>query len=91
MTHKSFRKSTSGIVWAWAMVFIMIVLGAVLYFPLSFAWDAVYSNVMGEYVFTGNTALGITVIQLIVSYLMAFSVIFAINWLIVQSKQEGYT
>jgi len=89
--RRYFVKDERAIVWAWAMLAIMLVLGAIIYFPLSYAWDQIYTNVVGQYTFTGNTALGITAIQLIMSYMMAFVVIAGINWLIVQSKSEAYS
>ena len=87
---RNFVKNESAIVWAWAMLAIMLVLGAVIFFPLSYAWDQIYTNVVGQYTFTGDTALGVAAIQLIMSYMMAFAVMIGINWLIVQSKAEGY-
>ena len=88
--HKNFLANTSGISWVWGIFVIFLVLGAVVFFPLSYAWDTIYQNVVGQYTFTGDTALGITVIQLIMSYMMAFAVIFAVNWMIVNSKASAY-
>lgn len=87
---RNFVKDERAIVWAWAMLIIALILGAVIFFPLSYAWDQVYTNIVGQYTFTGDTALGITVIQIIMSYMMGFAVIFGVNWLIVQSKSEAY-
>ena len=86
---KNLIKDKSGLMWIWGVAAIALVLGAVIYFPLSYAWNAVYTEVVGDYVFTGTTALGINVIVFIVSYLMSFIVIAVINWMLVQSKVEG--
>ena len=88
---QKFRQNRVALAYIWAMSAIMIVLGAVIYFPLSYAWDAVYANVVGNYTFTGTTALGITVIQLVISYMMGFLVLFTVNWMLVQAKMQRYT
>lgn len=88
--RRNLWRDTSGIAYVWAMFAILIVLGAVLYFPMSYVWDKVYTTITGDYVFTGDTALGIAAINLVMSYLMAFVVIFGINWVIVNSKSEAY-
>ena len=87
---KNFRADTKGLAWIWAMGAIFIILGAIVYFPLSYAWDHVYVAIVGNYTFTGNTASGLSVIQLIISYLLAFGILFTINWMIVNSKAENY-
>ena len=87
---QKFRQNRIALAYIWAIAAIMLVLGAIIYFPLSYAWDAVYANIVGSYTFTGTTALGITVIQLIVSYTLAFSVIFTVNWMLVNAKAGAY-
>jgi hypothetical protein len=88
---EKFKHDQVGLAYVWAMAAIMIVLGAIIYFPLSYAYDAVYTNIVGNYTFTGTTALGITAIQLIVSYMLGFLVIFTVNWMLVQAKMQRYT
>ena len=83
-------RDTRAIAYVWALGLIALVLGAVIYFPMSYAWDAVYASIVGQYVFTGVTAEGISVIQIIISYLMAFMAVFVVNWIIVNSKSEAY-
>jgi glucan phosphoethanolaminetransferase (alkaline phosphatase superfamily) len=87
---RNFRQNTSGIARIWAIGIIFIILGAVVYFPLSYTWDHVYTAIVGTYTFTGNTASGIALIKLIISYLLAFGVLITINWMIVNSKAEQY-
>jgi hypothetical protein len=87
---RKFLKDTSGLAWIWAMLVIYIVLGAVVYFPLSYAWDHIYVAIVGDYTFTGNTLAGILAIKFIISYLLVFGLLFAINWAITNSKAEQY-
>jgi hypothetical protein len=88
---RSLIKDTSGLAWVWAMSAITIVLGAVIYFPLSYVWQHLYAYIVADYVFTGDTALGLAAINLLLSYLLAIGLVILINWAIVQSKSENYS
>ncbi len=61
-----------------------------VYFPLSYAWDQVYAAIVGGYTFTGSTAYAVTFVQILVSYLLGFGILFTVNWVIVQAKAGRY-
>jgi hypothetical protein len=85
-----FKNDKKGIAWVLGMAIISICFLPIIYFPLSYAFDQVYTVIVGEYTFTGVTAQAITVVQLILSYLMGFAMIFTVNWAIVQAKSKRY-
>lgn len=62
----------------------------VIYFPLSYTWDKIYVYIVSGYTFTGAYASAITVVQVIISYLCAFGLLFVVNWAIVQAKAGRY-
>ena len=76
--------------WVIGVAIISIFLMPIVYFPVDYAWDAVYVAITADYTFTGATANAIMVVQLIISYLCVFSLIFTINWAIVQAKSRSY-
>jgi hypothetical protein len=87
---RDFRSNRRGIAWALGVAVLSILLMPIVYFPLSVAWDNVYYAVTDGYVFTGTTASAITVVQVIISYLIVFGLLFTINWAIVQAKARRY-
>lgn len=76
--------------WVIGVAIISIFLMPIVYFPVDYAWDAVYVAIVADYTFTGATANAITVVQLIISYLCIFGLLFTINWAIVQAKAKSY-
>lgn len=87
---RSFRRDQKGLAWVIGVALISIFFIPVVYFPLDYAWDQVYATITGDYVFTGSIALAITAVQIIVSYLVVFGLLFTINWAIVQAKAGRY-
>ena len=85
-----FRRNQQGVAWVIGVAVISILLTPVVYFPLSAAWDAVYYSVTDNYVFTGTTASSIMFVQVVISYLVVFGLLFTINWAIVQAKSRRY-
>ena len=70
---------------------LTVVLGAIIYFPLSYVWQHLYTYIVGQYIFTGDTYYGLIAINLILSYLLAIGFVILINWAITQSKAENYS
>jgi hypothetical protein len=85
-----FKNDKRGVGWILGLALLAILFLPVIYFPLNFAWDQLYGVIAAEYVFTGVTAQAITVVQVIISYMMAFALLITINWAIVQSKSKRY-
>lgn len=76
--------------WVVGVAVISILLMPVVYYPLSYAWDAVFYPVTDMYVFSGTTAYAIIFVQVIINYLVVFGLLFTINWAIVQAKARRY-
>jgi accessory gene regulator protein AgrB len=87
---KNILNDNQGIAYIWALAILSLLLAAVLYFPLSYVWDTLYTDITGGYTFTGNTALGIAAVKFICSYLLGFVVIAVINWMLVNAKASSY-
>jgi hypothetical protein len=90
MKIRRFVKDTQGIGWVLGIAILSIALMPVIYFPLSYSWDQVYGAVTDGYTFTGVYVDAITVVQLIISYMLVFGVLFTINWAIIQAKASRY-
>lgn len=78
------------VAWVIGAALITIVFLPVVYFPLDYAWDALETVILGEYTFIGVTAYALTAVELIIDYLMIFSLLIVVNWAIVQSKARSY-
>jgi len=87
---RSFLKDKRAVGWVFGVAAISILIMPFVYFPLDYAWDQVYVSIVGDYTFTGTTASAITVVQVIISYMCAFGLLFTINWAIVQAKAQRY-
>jgi hypothetical protein len=85
-----FKNDKRGIGWVLGVAVLSILFLPIIYFPLNYAWDQLYGVITDGYTFTGVTAQAVTVVQLVISYLMAFSIFFTINWAIVQAKSQRY-
>jgi hypothetical protein len=90
VVKRSFRRDQRALAWVLGVAVIAILLMPIVYFPLDYAWDQVYVSIVGDYTFTGSTALAVTVVQFILSYLCAFGLLFVVNWAIVQAKAGRY-
>lgn len=77
--------------WVIGCAIISVVLMPIIYFPLDYAWDQLLVTISAQYTFTGATANAITIVQLIISYLCAFGLLFTIAWAIIQAKARSYT
>lgn len=85
-----FRRDRRGVAWVLGVAVLGVLLMPVVYFPLSYAWDQLYALVTDGYVFTGVYANALMVVQIIISYLLAFSLLFIVNWAVVQAKARRY-
>ena len=89
-TKRNFVKDNKGIAWILGVAILSIVFLPIVYFPLSYAWDQIDGSITGNYAFTGVTLSSLTVVRLIISWLMGFSVFFTIAWAFTQSKKSRY-
>jgi Ni,Fe-hydrogenase I cytochrome b subunit len=87
---KKLRNDNRGVGWVIGVAVISILFLPFVYFPLSYTWDQFYAVVSDGYVFTGVYASAIRVVQIIISYLLVFSLLFVVNWAIVQAKARRY-
>lgn len=88
---KRIAANNNGVGWVFGVAFIALLVMPVIYFPLSYTWDQLSEMILGEYVFTGAYANSLMVVQVIISYLTAFGLLFVINWAIVQAKARRYS
>lgn len=91
---KSFRKLTddkSGLAWIWIVGFgLTLPLCALVYWSLDYPFDMIAEVAMGAYTLTGTMAFAWDTSRLIISYLLAFVVIFAVVWVITNSKNPNF-
>lgn len=87
---RNWHRNQQGLAWVIGIAIIAILFMPIVYFPLDYAWDVVYISIVGDYVFTGSTASAIVMVQFIISYMLAFGLIFVVNWAIVQAKSGRY-
>ena len=87
---RNFRRDQRGLAWVIGVALLAIAFMPVIYFPLDYTWDQVYAAIAGDYTFTGATASSVTVVQFIISYMLAFGLLFVVNWAIVQAKAGRY-
>ena len=88
--RRKFLKNNSGLAYIYAVGLLSFLLMPFVYFPFSYAFDHVYTLIVGDYTFTGTTALGIAAIQFIMSYMLAFGAIFTVAWMIVNAHAQQY-
>jgi hypothetical protein len=87
---KRFRNSRSGVGWVIGVALISVVLAPFVWFPLAYAWDQVYANVVGSYTFTGDYVYAIAIVQVFVSYIIVFTLIATVMWAIIQAKARKF-
>lgn len=87
---RKFRSNQQGVAWVIGVAVISLLLTPVVYYPLDVAWNSVFYSITDNYVFTGTTASAITFAQVVISYLAVFSLLFTVNWAIVQAKSKRY-
>ena len=88
---RNFIRDEKALAWIWAISLISLALSAVVYFPLSYAFEHLYAFIIGGYTFTGDTYYALVAIQFITSYLLVFGTILTINWAIVNAKSSAYS
>lgn len=85
----SFRKNEKGVGWILAVAALSVVFTPFLYFFLAAPFDQLVTYFTGVYTFTGTTALVISAVRVLVSYLIIFTLINTVVWTIVTSKAEN--
>jgi uncharacterized membrane protein YjjP (DUF1212 family) len=87
---KKLLKDNRGVGVVLGIAVLSFILLPLVYFPLSYAWDTFFIKVTGSYVFTGITANAIVFVNVLISWLIIFGLLFTINWAIVQAKSRRY-
>lgn len=78
-----------GLAWVWVVGFgLSLPFCAFLYWMLDYPFDIIARHCLGLYTFSGTMAYAWTACQIIVSYLLAFVVIYSVIWVIVNSKSS---
>ena len=87
---KQFRKDKRAVAWVWIVgFFLTIPMCAVIQFALSYPFDLITEQLASEYTPTGAMASAGLAIQFIISYSLAFVIIYAVIWVVVNSKTTG--
>ena len=87
---KRLIKDRRGLTWVWIVGLVLTLpLCALVYWCLDYPFDLIVATVTPLYTFTGTMASAWTAAQLIVSYLLAFVVFYAVAWVIINSKPRG--
>ena len=85
-----FRDNKRAIVWIWIVgLFLSIPFCAFLYFVLDYPFDLVCATCVPLSNITGFMALSWNAVHLIIAYLLAFTLIFSVIWVIQNSKSPG--
>jgi hypothetical protein len=88
---KKTRANRTGIAWVWAVAAISIAFMPFVYWAIGWPYDLVVTQVLSLYTFSGFMASALTAVRLIISYLLAFGLIFIVIWALVQSRTpQGY-
>ena len=88
---KSFAsRKESGLAWIWIAGFALTIpFCAFVYWCLDYPFDIIVTSVLADVTLTGTMASAWAATQIIVSYLLAFTIIFAVLWVINNSKPGG--
>ena len=88
---QTLEKEKSGLAWIWIVRFgLTIPLCAVTYWALDYPFDIIAEVALGVYTFTGTMSYAWDTTRLMISYLLAFVVIFTILWIIQNSKTRAW-
>lgn len=83
--------NNSGLAWVWIVGFgLTIPMCALIYWCLDYPFDLIVQSIGGMYTFTGVMAYAWSTTQFIISYLLAFVIIYAVIWVIVNSKTPNF-
>ncbi len=86
----NFRSNRAGLAWIWIVGFVLTLpFCALIYWTMDYPLDLIIISLTGMYSFTGTMLYAWNAVQLIISYLLAFVVIYAVIWVLVNSKSPG--
>lgn len=89
-TLKGLVEDKKGLVWIWIVgLFITIPVCAFFYWILDYPFDIISAQMATLYTFTGVLADAWVATQFVVSYLLAFVLVMAILWVIINAKSPG--
>ncbi len=87
---RSLKDDTKGLAWIWIVgLGFTIPMCALVYWVLDYPFDIIANVAMGAYTFTGTMASAWDLSRLLISYMLAFCIIYAVLWVIVNSKNPG--
>lgn len=84
------NRKQSGLAWIWIAGFALTIpFCAFIYWCLDYPFDLIVESVLVDVTLTGTMASAWAATQIVISYLLAFVVIFAVLWVINNSKSGG--
>lgn len=87
---KRLHHDKRGLVWVWIVGLVLTIpVCAFFYWVLDYPFDLIATQMASMYTFTGVMADAWLATQFIISYLLAFVLIMAVLWVIMNAKQPG--
>lgn len=87
---RRFKDDKRGLTWIWIVGLVLsLPVCAFFYWVMDYPFDLIVGTVTPIYTMTGFMASSWAAVQLIVSYLLAFCLIFSVIWIIQNSKSPG--
>jgi signal transduction histidine kinase len=87
---KQFQKNKQGLGWILIVgLGLSIPMCALVYWVLDYPFNLITEHMMTMYTFTGTMAYAWMATHVIISYLLAFTLIYSVIWVIVNSKSPG--
>jgi hypothetical protein len=84
------RQDRRGLAWQITVAGLSLCIMPFVFWPLSTAWDMVAASILSVWTPTGAVAYAVTFAKVIVSYLLAFFLVFVVYWVLVNAKAQPY-
>jgi heme/copper-type cytochrome/quinol oxidase subunit 4 len=85
-----FTSDKSGLAWIWIVgLGLSIPMCVIVYWPLSYGFDMLVGVCEGMVTLTGTMAYAWITTKFIISYLLVFSLIYSVLWVITNSKHSN--
>ncbi len=86
---KRLRNNRRGIAWVWITAALALAFMPFVYWAVGWPYDIVVTQITSVYTFTGTMGYALTAVRTVISYLMAFVLLFTVMWSWVNSKSPG--
>ena len=87
---KKLSRDKRGLAWIWLTAAITFCFLPFVYFVLKWPLDMLWTAIAGQYTYTGSIALAFQACNVLISYLLAFSLFGLVMWSLVNAKASSY-